>query len=155
MKKLQFSLDKILSLRTFYEKEAETNLVKAVSRREAIQLALNETASAIFQTSKKLSPSSPNIYMPDLIAAENYIKGLEMRRDILLKEAVIAEEEIKKKREEYIKASKKRQILSRLKEKKIEEWKKECSREEDNFIDDIVTFRSNGINEMQVSSGMI
>lgn len=143
MKSIQFSLDKILSLRTFYEKEAEIALGKAVSERDAIQLELNIIAIDILKTYEKLVPSSLNISMPDLIAAENYIKGLKIKKEALLQELVLAEDKINSKRKEYIEASKKRQVLSRLKEKKITEWKKECLREEDNFIDDLVTFRNN------------
>ena len=44
MKKFQFSLQKLLDIRTFLEKEAETNLGRAVAAREAIVLRLAEIA---------------------------------------------------------------------------------------------------------------
>ena len=44
MKKFQFSLQKLLDIRTFREKEAETNLGRAVAAREAIVLRLTDIA---------------------------------------------------------------------------------------------------------------
>ena len=44
MKRFSFSLEKLLDLRLFREKEAELELGRAISSRDAIQLRLDEVA---------------------------------------------------------------------------------------------------------------
>ena len=57
MKKFQFSLQKLLDIRTFREKEAETNLGRAVAAREAIVLRLTEIAQEEIKTRQCLGGS--------------------------------------------------------------------------------------------------
>lgn len=132
-------MDKILTLRTFYEKEAENELGKAVKVQTAIQNALEGIGFELVRISGQLSSADSDISASNLFSMHNYLKGLKIKKNILMEELVIAEENVKIKRGKYIQASKERQVLSRLKENKYNEWKKECLREEDNFLDDIAS----------------
>ena len=54
---------------------------------------------------------------------------------------VIEKQILKEKRKIYIEAASKRKVISKLKEKKQEIWKKENIKAEENYIDDIVTYK--------------
>jgi len=70
MKKFYFSLDKILSLRIFYEKQAEIALQKAVGERDALKLEIEEIDVKVLETSALFSQ---DVEMNVLLWAEQYL----------------------------------------------------------------------------------
>lgn len=138
MKKFNFSLDKVLSLRIFYEKEAEIALSRAVSERDLVKLKIEDINVKILECSPIFSQ---DVEMSILLAAENYITGLKLRKIELETELISLEKKVKLCIEEYTEKSKDRKILERLKDKKLEEWKKASNKEEIISIDEIVSTR--------------
>ena len=136
MKKFNFSLDKVLSLRIFYEKEAEIALSRAVSERDLVKLKIEDINVKILECSPIFSQ---DVEMSILLAAENYITGLKLRKIELETELISLEKKVKICIEEYTEKSKDRKILERLKDKKLEEWKKASNKEEIISIDEVIS----------------
>lgn len=136
MKKFNFSLDKVLSLRSFYEKEAEIALSRAVSERDLVKLKIEDIDMKVLECSPIFSQ---DVEMSILLSAENYVKGLKLRKLELERELISLEEKVKLCIEKYTEKSKDRKILERLKEKKLEEWKKAFNREEVISIDEVIS----------------
>ncbi len=138
MKRFSFSLERILDLRAFREKEAEFALGKAVSERERISLKLQEIAQKRVTSSRERSPSAS---MGELIAIERYIQRLDADKERRLEELAAAELVVERKRAEYVEATKERRVLTKLREKKVSVWKTERARDEAETLDDISNTR--------------
>lgn len=139
MKKFQFTLQKLLDIRTFREKEAETNLGRAVAAREAIILRLAEIAQEEIKTRRSLWSSLKT--SEELTLHENYLERLRIEREKQEKALLEAEFIVEKMRKLYIKAHQERLIVSKLRERKEVEWKAEGLKQQDAILDDIVNAR--------------
>ena len=139
MKKFQFTLQKLLDIRAFREKEAETNLGRAVAAREAIVLRLTEIAQEEIKTRRSLGVSLKT--PAELTLHENYLERLRIDREKQEKALVEAELVIEKMRKIYIKAHQERLIVTKLRERKEVEWKAEGLKQQDAILDDIVNAR--------------
>ena len=139
MKKFQFTLQKLLDIRTFREKEAETNLGRAVATREAIVLRLTEIAQEEIKTRRSLWSSLKT--SEELTLHENYLERLRIEREKQEKALLEAEFIVEKMRKLYIKAHQERLIVSKLRERKEVEWKAEGLKQQDAILDDIVNAR--------------
>ena len=139
MKKFQFTLQKLLDIRAFREKEADTNLGRAVAAREAIVLRLAEIAQEEVKTRRSLwsSLKTPG----ELSLHENYLTRLHTEREKQEKALVEAELVVEEMRKIYIKAHQERLIVSKLRERKEAEWKAEGLKQQDAILDDIVNAR--------------
>lgn len=142
MKRFNFRLEKLLSLREFYEHRAEIDLARAISYLDSINMKLKNIAELLTQTSRQFTSSDGALDINDLYTTQNYIIRLHEEKDRLLNEAVEAQIVIDEKRKIYIEAASKRKVILKLKEKKLEDWKKENNKSEDDFIDDITTFKT-------------
>ena len=80
----------------------------------------------------------------DLRLFNNYINSLNKKIDY--QSAVVAKEEkkVNKVREELVKASKEKKMFEKLKEKKLEEYMQEYYAQEQQVVDNIVSFKYNG-----------
>lgn len=139
MKKFQFTLQKLLDIRTFREKEAETNLGRAVAAREAIILRLAEIAQEEAKTRRSLWSSLKT--SEELTLHENYLERLRIEREKQEKALLEAEFIVEKMRKLYIKAHQERLIVSKLRERKELQWKAEGLKQQDAILDDIVNAR--------------
>jgi flagellar protein FliJ len=138
MKRFSFSLQKLLDLRTFREKEAEIALGKAVSNRDSIQLELEDVAK------KRVAAAwerRANTDIHTLVAIENYVLRLDTRKDALLEQLAAAELVVEQKRELYMAATRDRQVITKLREKKESVWHKEYLDSEADALDDLVNSR--------------
>ena len=136
MKKFNFSLDKVLTLRAFYEKQAEIALSRAVSERDIVKNKIENIDAKVLEYSPIFSQ---DVDMSILLSTENYIKGLKVKKVELEEELISLESKVKLCIEKYTEKSKDRKILERLKDKKFEEWKKAFNKEEAIIIDEIVS----------------
>ena len=136
MKKFYFSLDKVLSLRVFYEKQAEVALKKAVAERDEVLLRIEDIDSKVLETSALFAQ---DVDMGVLLWTETYVKGLKAKKLQLQTQLVKLEAKVKECLAKYHDALKSRKVLDRLKDKRIEEWKDECSKEEMFAIDEVVS----------------
>ena len=136
MKKFHFRLQKLLDLRTFREKEAETALGRAIAERDAISLQLAELAQKELTARMSLQRSSGTI--ADFAAHGNYLERLHLEREKQLTALTQAEIRIEEMRKHYIKAHQERLIVTKLKDKKQAYWKKDMQRQQDILLDDII-----------------
>ena len=139
MKKFQFTLQKLLDIRAFREKEAETNLGRAVAAREAIVLRLTEIGQEEAKTRRSLWNSLKTA--EELNLHENYLTrphNDRKKQETALLEAELA---VEKMRKLYIKAHQERLIVSKLRERKESEWKADMLKQQDAVLDDIVNAR--------------
>lgn len=138
MKKFVFSMEKILDLREYEEKQAQIELGKAIGDAEKIRQQLNFVAT---EKAKMLSMDISGTSINERLVHENYLVRLDRQKEILLEELAAAELIVEEKRAVFAEALKKRKVLSNLKEKQLQQYKKEKQLEEDNSVDDIVTSR--------------
>ncbi len=138
MKKFEFSLQKVLDFREFQKKQAETELGKAAGEEAKIQRTLDTVAECRIKTVLE-ADNMHNIF--DLYNASCYFALLDQRRDQLNEELVKAKIIADKKREIMREAMKRCKVLETLREHRINAWKKEQIKAEEDAIDDIVTSR--------------
>ena len=134
MKKFKFSLEKVLSLREFEEKQAQIELGKAQSVVNDINEQLKFIASERVKSNESRSKSSDLTF---LMSIENYINGLDYKKEKLIEELVQAQIILEEKRAIVVEAIKKRKSLEKLKEKQFESYKKEYNKEEEKILDEI------------------
>lgn len=136
MKKFVFSLQKVLDLREFQEKQAETELAKAIAETDRIKLALIENGQKQAYTNKTRNDTS---LIDQMKAIESYVNRLKKEAEDLLNDLAATELVVEEKREIMVEAMKTRKVLSKLKEKQLFQYKKEQQKAEDSAVDDIVT----------------
>lgn len=134
MKRFTFSLEKLLSLREFKEKEAEIALGKANSRCEVIRTRLETLAHDRITASRSRRPGSD---IAELRSIEMYIRLLDKKKEETLTELAEAELVLEKARAVYIEAHRDREVLSRLRDKKTAVWRKDLLDTEAAVLDDI------------------
>ena len=135
MKKFVFSLQKVLELREYEEDKAKLELGKAVAEVERIKRLLEENARNRVAANQSRKDTTDVIILMNI---ENYIIGLDAKKEKLLEELTMAQMVFEEKRDLYTKAMQDREVLSKLKEKQLSEYKKEVLKEEENALDDIV-----------------
>jgi len=135
MKKFVFSLQKVLELREYEEDKAKLELGKAVAELERIKRLLEENARNRVAANQSRKDTNDVIILMNI---ENYIIGLDAKKEKLLEELTMAQIFFEEKRDLYTKAMQDREVLSKLKDKQLSEYKKEILKEEENALDDIV-----------------
>jgi flagellar protein FliJ len=134
MKPFVFELEKLLSLRKFYEDGAKIELGRAVG-----VLAELENRIAVLATERvraaaaQFSPGNSAIEIQQYMY---YLVRLDNTKERLLKEAAIAEMKVEEARETFLEASRERKVLDKLKEKKQKEYHKIKLNEETKTLDD-------------------
>ena len=133
MKKFVFSLQKVLDLREFEEK-AKLELGKAVAEMERIKKLLAENAQNRVNAGYSRRDVSDVLSLQQI---ENYILGLDLKKEKLLEELASAELIFEKKRDLFTEAMQAREVLTKLKDKQLSEYKKDALKQEENALDDI------------------
>ncbi|MBN2810772.1 MAG: flagellar FliJ family protein, partial [Spirochaetales bacterium] len=72
-------------------------------------------------------------------AIERYVFRLDQRKEELFEELAAAELILERAREEFASASRDRQVLEKLKDKKQAEWRKDYLSEEASMLDDLTS----------------
>jgi len=134
MKAFDFSLEKILEVREFNEKQSEIELGNAISKTNRIQLQLQDIAKQKV-TANQNRYSTSNVQ--SILLVEHYITRLDKEKEKLLNELAAAELVVEQKRAELAEAMKQRKVLSKLKEKQLKVYKKEKNKKEEQEIDDV------------------
>ena len=138
MKRFSFSMQKILDIREFTERQAQIELGQAVAEVNRI----NEELEAVAQEKQRMIQMNLKAAsLNEFLVHENYMKRLELTKERLLQELAAAQLVVDEKREIFAEAMKQRKILSNLKEKQFAQYKKEALVAEDNAVDDLVTSR--------------
>ncbi|MBO5730503.1 MAG: flagellar export protein FliJ [Treponema sp.] len=138
MKRFSFSMQKILDIREFTERQAQIELGQAVAEVNRINEELESVAQ---EKLRMLQINLKSASLNEFLVHENYMKRLELTKERLLEELAAAQLVVDEKREIFAEAMKQRKILSNLKEKQFAQYKKEALVAEDNAVDDLVTSR--------------
>ena len=136
MKKFKFSLEKVLSLREFEQNQAQIELGKAQSVVNDLNNQIKFIALEIVKSNQSRANSTDLNF---LLSIENYVNGLNYKKEILLEELAKAQLVLEEKRAIVVEAIKKRKSLEKLKEKQLEEYKKQYNLEEEKVLDEIST----------------
>lgn len=134
MKKFVFSMEKILELRRFEQRAAETELSKVIARINKIQSDLEDVAVKKAGAVKQSDAHSDFSFK---VSAQNYISFLDTKKENLLMELAKEEMLADEKRAVVRDAMQKVKVLEKLREKKFSTWKREYEKEEENTSDDI------------------
>lgn len=140
MKRFLFSLQRELDLRIYREDEAEVELGKAMGILQKIQNRLESLAQERCRAASERFASGNSAM--DMLSCERYIKRLDAEKEELLEEAAKAELIVAEKRGAYIEASRQRQALGKVREKRFKEYRKLSLREETKTLDDISAGRT-------------
>ena len=134
MSKFKFTLEKVLRIREFEEEQAKVELGKAIQETERIKRTLEYIARQRVKTNNDLSTT---IDIMELQSYQNYIFGLDAQKNQLLEDLEKAELVVEEKRFVLTEAMKKRKALDKMKEKQLDQFKKDQERIEENFLDDM------------------
>lgn len=140
MKRFEFSLQKVLNLREFEEKQAKNELGKAIAESERIKAEIEYVAMKRVENNAARAKTTD---MNEIMAIERFIVRLDLRKEELLEELAKAELVIEQKRQIFAEAMKNRKVVTKLKEKKEAEYKADMLKAEESAIDDIVGAKYN------------
>jgi len=137
VRRFQFRLEKLLALRRYREKEWEIRLAEitgiCINLEREIAYAESEKTRVLF----KLKAGVGKVDMEILNFRESYTARLNRRVAELVEELARRRLEQDEIREKYIKVSRDRKVLSKLKERREAEYYKEQKMNEVKEIDDI------------------
>lgn len=140
MKKFAFSMQKILDLRIFEQRQAEMELGKANAEVARIQGELESIAKRKVSTIKNFDTNTDFLVQAEI---QSFFFMLEQKKEKFLEELATAQIAADEKREVVRKAMQKVKVLEKLKENKFRQWKKDSLKAEELAADDIVTARKN------------
>lgn len=135
MKRFAFKLEKLLEFRSFYEKRAELVLAEKAGRCALIGKRLREVGESRARAGREMF--APGRDMADYRATELYLRRLDLERDRLLEELVLAEAEREKARLEYVEKRRDREAIDKLKERRQADYYRAAEREETKALDDL------------------
>lgn len=138
MKKFTFSLQKILDIREFEEKQAQIELGKAVAETNRIRMELERIA---VERVRIVHLKADVVSLTEMIVKEQYLTRLDMTKDRLLEDLAAAEIVVEEKRAVFTETLKKRKVLSRLKERQFTAFRRDVQKAEDIVSDDISSSR--------------
>ncbi|WP_288567553.1 flagellar export protein FliJ [uncultured Treponema sp.] len=140
MKKFAFSMQKILDLRIFEQRQAEMELGKANAEVARIQGELESIAKRKVSTIKNFDTNTDFLIQAEI---QSFFFMLEQKKEKFLEELATAQIAADEKREVVRQAMQKVKVLEKLKENKFRQWKKDSLKAEELAADDIVTARKN------------
>lgn len=140
MKKFSFSMQKILDLRIFEQRQAEMELGKANAEVARIQGELESIAKRKVSTIKNFDTNTDFLIQAEI---QSFFFMLEQKKEKFLEELSMAQIAADEKREVVRQAMQKVKVLEKLKENKFRQWKKDSLKAEELAADDIVTARKN------------
>ena len=135
MKRFEFSLEELMGLREFREREAQYRLAEKTGRLNLLEQELLRIASERVRILGERFTGTRNIL--DYLADERYLSRLDRDRDRTERDIVRAELEREEALAAYNEALKQKKVLEKLREKEEEAWHDEYNRQEVNTLDDI------------------
>lgn len=137
MKRFTFPLQKILDLREYEEEQAKLDLASAIADANRIQAELDYVAREMVAAGAVRITSD----IPAMQANEAYKVRLKLRKGELIEELAQAELVIEQKREVFAEKMRDRKVITKLKDKAVEEYKAEVEKEEQQINDDVSNAR--------------
>lgn len=142
MAKFVFKFQPILDLKIQMEDSLKNELGKAIHKleheKDVLKSIESEREEAINQFNEK---SSRGIVVEKLKEYNNYISFLMVRINQQKENVKDAQKNVDKYREQLIKAVQEREMLDKLKEKKLQEYMKEQHQLEQKLIDEVVSYK--------------
>lgn len=138
MKRFRFSMQKILDLRTFEQKNAEIELGKALAEETAIQRKIESLSQGAAAAAVAANGSVDFEYIRSTSSYIVLLKSQIYEQTVRLAEAKVVSEQ---KRSVLVKAIEKKKVLEKLRDKKLEAYKKAMFKAEETALDDVVTGR--------------
>lgn len=135
MKRFAFKLEKLLELRSFYERRAELVLAEKAGKCALLRKRLLELAESRARTSREMF--APGRDLSDFRASELYLIRLDRERDSTLEALAMAELELEAARKVYIEKHRDREAISKLKERRQADYYRAAGREEIKSLDDL------------------
>ena len=136
MRRFSFSLEKVLELRRYRERQWEHKLAEVTGRVVAVDREIREwQAERSVTTAYHTLPG--RLDMSRLWAREDYLGRVESRLLELRSRRAGLETELAKVREDYLAASSARKALSRLEERRRDEYYRAALKDENRTLDEI------------------
>jgi len=143
MRRFAFKLEKVLELRRFAEREWEHKLAEATSRVIGVENEISDWAERRTATSADRVPIG-RVDMAVLRSREDYVNLIDDRVYQLQSRLVTLEAEREKVRTRYLEVSQRRKALSKLKERRGDEYYKDARKEEMRTLDEIAVSMTAG-----------
>ena len=138
MKKFQFELEDILSVRKFQQEQAESELAKSLALEQEIQGKLDALAEYQISVQKHMRGST-NFY--DIVNATQFSGFVKNQSELLMRDLTEAKMVSDEKRTVVKSAMQKTETLENLKSSQLKEYRLAVQKDDDNEIDDIITSR--------------
>ena len=139
MRRFRFNLEKLLEVRTFFERRAELVLAEKAGRCVALDTRLRVNAESRARTKGDMFATGRGL--SDYLAAEHFMLRLDRERDRLVEELVVAEREREVARVAYVEKHTAREAIDKLKERRQAEYYRLAAREEIKQLDDVARRR--------------
>jgi flagellar FliJ protein len=136
VRRFSFQLEKVLELRRYSEQEWELKLGEITSRVIAVENQLAEWAERRHATTGTAIPGG-RVDMHTVRSRADYVSLIDDRLRQLQRRLVTLEAERDKVRERYLEASRERKALSKLRERRRDEYYKDAKRHEVYTLDEI------------------
>lgn len=142
MKRFQFSLESVLTLRKFRKSERAAELSKAMRHRLQVSERLNECRTALEGLEDSLRRTfAKRVQVQELLLLQ---EALRTKREDLVSLTASFEESLKrenKARESVKKAQQECEALHKLEERQLERARREVEREDEKAMEEFVTAR--------------
>ena len=144
MNRFRFRLESLLRFRAAKEEEKKREFGIVLGHLKHEEAQYNAIANNIDQHNRFMEESGQGkISVRTLMRNFFYARSLEKTKSEQKKAVKKAEELVGEKRSELTEATKKKRILERLKENKLEEYNQSVTKEEQALIDEFATQRYN------------
>jgi flagellar protein FliJ len=136
MRRFRFKLETVLELRRYAEQEWELKLAEVTGRVVAVEQEITDWAHRRHD-SGRFHAATGTLDMLLIRGREDYVNRIDLRVRELQHRLVALETERASVRTGYVEASKKRKALTKLKERRSEEYYREALRDEGRVLDEI------------------
>lgn len=145
MKKFKFALEGYLKVKKSKEQERLGELAQVMRKVNVFrdqQQAFDSQYSTLLQAQRSefMGKAVPIAQLKDMY---DYLGALRQRKDTATRHIAEMEPEVAEKRTAYNAARKDRRVVEILREKKMEVYKADAAKEEQNFLDEMNQARSN------------
>lgn len=140
MKKFQFGLDSVLDYRQQVLESRQNEYAKGLQKVAQQQQVLDEIQVRYHDLNRRFREEAAlGITIADAMAFENGLRVLEMEITRESKRLKELEAEVEKLRARVLEAHQDAAILERLKEKKKDAYQKQLQKQDEQFIDELVS----------------
>lgn len=142
MKKFKFPLQKVLDLRVGIENDEKNKLALMYAQLNELLKEKDELRKTFEETARRQRKAfKEGVSVSSLQYYPGYFKRLEQQAKELEERIENVQEQIKEQIQRVLKASQDKEVLAKLKEKRLDEYEKELSKANERFIDEFVSYQ--------------